>query len=479
MGDDKESGAIPKHSVPKSDNTTSAPPPMGATGGSLDATGGTSAVDKHLMETKSGSLDTNLLIISMLEKLNIQNEQINRQSSIIENLVRHKEHETEIRTLHPTDNIEHYFKTFERQAQTCRWPKETWVSKLAPKLTGKALSAYSALDNTDLLDYDKFKTSILIRYDINTESYRQQFRNLKKGYNDSYKEFSIKLRELCVKWLKPNANTIEQIIDIFVSEQIVNFVPTDVRKWIYEHRPKDLKATVKLADDFTWAQKNFSIPPPIQSNNHFSQNRQDQRNNPPTQESYRVSSRYQERHKDSFPSESAHFLKPLKDITCFKCNMKGHYANKCRMINHPRPQEPNNWRQTQLQEFVHDVKYTKQPPPVLNVHYSQQPGLRLSPGSVKSQRTVGKQGSSEPHRSTVKENSFKRNQICAKCKGRGHGFSECTSVFTDLQSSNSKEPKFVNCLKTGTFVDALMVQIRKLITTLVKQMSLLDLQSNF
>lgn len=60
-------------------------------------------------------------------------------------------------------------------AIACRWPKVNWAIRLASLLMGKACSAYVAMDGTDAEDYDKVKEAILIKYEINSEIYRQRF----------------------------------------------------------------------------------------------------------------------------------------------------------------------------------------------------------------------------------------------------------------------------------------------------------------
>ena len=75
-----------------------------------------------------------------------------------------------------TDNVEHFLSTFERIAIQQEWPKQVWATQLAVLLSGKALAPYVALTPGDAVLYDKVKEAILRRYEINEETYRQQFR---------------------------------------------------------------------------------------------------------------------------------------------------------------------------------------------------------------------------------------------------------------------------------------------------------------
>ena len=51
--------------------------------------------------------------------------------------------------------------------QAYKIPKERWVYKLAPQLTGRAQQAYVAMPTAK---YDDVKAAILMRYNINSET---------------------------------------------------------------------------------------------------------------------------------------------------------------------------------------------------------------------------------------------------------------------------------------------------------------------
>ena len=62
-----------------------------------------------------------------------------------------------------------------------------WATQVAGLLTGKALAAYAVLTPEGCI-YKKVKEAILRRYDINEETYRQQFRQDRKKGKESYWE---------------------------------------------------------------------------------------------------------------------------------------------------------------------------------------------------------------------------------------------------------------------------------------------------
>jgi hypothetical protein len=53
-------------------------------------------------------------------------------------------------------------------------------------------------------DYAKLKRAILRRYDINDESYRQQFRAAVKKSDETNRELVARLNDLAGKWMKTN-----------------------------------------------------------------------------------------------------------------------------------------------------------------------------------------------------------------------------------------------------------------------------------
>ena len=126
--------------------------------------------------------------------------------------------------------------------------------KLATNLVGKAQQAYAALGPEDAGSYKAVKEAILRRYDITEESYRQRFRLQKRNSGESYRDLVAKLDDLACKWLQPR-ETLEEIRDKVVLEQLVNSLQEEVRVFVKERKPKSVEEAGILADDFTQARK--------------------------------------------------------------------------------------------------------------------------------------------------------------------------------------------------------------------------------
>lgn len=65
--------------------------------------------------------------------------------------------------------------TFEKTAAACEWSKSDWAFRLIPLLTGKARAGYVHMGIDDSLDYDSVKSAILRKYDINSETFEEDF----------------------------------------------------------------------------------------------------------------------------------------------------------------------------------------------------------------------------------------------------------------------------------------------------------------
>ncbi|MGL5567473.1 MAG: retroviral-like aspartic protease family protein, partial [Plesiomonas sp.] len=163
--------------------------------------------------------------------------------------------EPKIQPLCETDDIEHYLTTFERIAEVCRWPREDWAIRLVPLLTGKARSAYVAMDVADAGEYAQVKEAILKKYSINHETYRQRFRDMEVLEEETPKELYVRLKDLYQKWVKPAESTIQDIGEAIILEQFLRMLSPELQTWIKEHDPSTAEEAARLADVFVAARR--------------------------------------------------------------------------------------------------------------------------------------------------------------------------------------------------------------------------------
>lgn len=117
--------------------------------------------------------------------------------------------EPKLQKLTESDDVEHFLITFERVTAACQWPRVDWTLHLVPLLTGKTRGVH--MDGDEALNYDRVKAAILRKYDINPERYRQRFRSLDVGPEESTKELNVRLKENYIKW------KAAELADIFVA----------------------------------------------------------------------------------------------------------------------------------------------------------------------------------------------------------------------------------------------------------------------
>ncbi|KAL2082753.1 hypothetical protein ACEWY4_022571 [Coilia grayii] len=157
--------------------------------------------------------------------------------------------------LEDSDNIDHYLTTYEKLAAACDWPKEDWAIHLIPLLTGKARSAFIAMDPESNLDYDQLKEAILKKYEINAESYRSQFRALETSLDETPKELYVRLKDLFCKWVRYDQCSKEVLMETMVLEQYLRVLYPEVRTWVKEHNPSTAAEAALLVENFVAAHK--------------------------------------------------------------------------------------------------------------------------------------------------------------------------------------------------------------------------------
>ena len=85
--------------------------------------------------------------------------------------------------------VDIYFLHFEKTAENLKWPKENWTLLLHSVLNGKARDVYTQLSVGQSSSYETVKEMILKSYELVPEAYRQQFRNCRKNFDQTYVEF--------------------------------------------------------------------------------------------------------------------------------------------------------------------------------------------------------------------------------------------------------------------------------------------------
>ena len=149
--------------------------------------------------------------------------------------------------------VDEFFGTFERQAESLRWPKARWPVILGSVVTGKAQLVYNTLPPEEVREYDKLKAEILKRYALTPEAYRQQYMKCRKADKQSYKEFASSLKGAQEKWMKSMGAGDEvgtKVVGLELLEKFKRTLPSNIRMYLQERKVEDLFEAATLADNY-------------------------------------------------------------------------------------------------------------------------------------------------------------------------------------------------------------------------------------
>ncbi|CAM1315327.1 Uncharacterised protein r2_g2558 [Pycnogonum litorale] len=148
-----------------------------------------------------------------------------------------------------SEDVVDYLATVERLCTAYGWRRDTWATRMASKLSGKAREAYARMDVSSVSDFDAVKSAILAKYRLTTEEYRSRFRDLKKNVRDTYEEYRVALNEAFERWKESaKVKTVEEMQDLIVTEHLLNMLPGQLCQWILQQQPTSSTEITRLCD---------------------------------------------------------------------------------------------------------------------------------------------------------------------------------------------------------------------------------------
>ena len=157
--------------------------------------------------------------------------------------------------------VEAFFEIFERLAAQRKWPYESWVTLIAPNLTGEAQKAYVNLEQPDGEDYAAVKAAILRTYELVPEAYRQRFRDIKPAKEQTYTGFARQQHDACMKWLRAsNITTYDQLVELIRLEQFKISMPKAIQTHLNDARVSTVRDAAEMADHYVLVHKEVLRP---------------------------------------------------------------------------------------------------------------------------------------------------------------------------------------------------------------------------
>ncbi|XP_048015968.1 uncharacterized protein LOC125248293 [Megalobrama amblycephala] len=165
----------------------------------------------------------------------------------------------------PLDDPEIFLDLFELSAEASGWPRDQWLMRLVPLLSGESQVAAQQLPVQNLLVFDDLRRAIIQRVGRTPEQHRQRFRSLEVGESGRPFVMAQQLRDSCRKWLLAEGSDVDQVIDRVVLEQFITWLPKKIAEWVQCHRPTSLDSAIQLAEDHMVACQGVGDPLPSTS----------------------------------------------------------------------------------------------------------------------------------------------------------------------------------------------------------------------
>ncbi|CAM5132943.1 unnamed protein product [Natator depressus] len=107
-----------------------------------------------------------------------------------------------------------------------------------------------ALGDIQARDYDVVKAAVLDRVGLSGERDHQRFQVAHWMEGLRPRAFTQRLMDWVTRWLRPAAQTIEEVMDQVVLEQFLRGLPDLVRVWVRRHQPAYVADAVQLTEEY-------------------------------------------------------------------------------------------------------------------------------------------------------------------------------------------------------------------------------------
>ncbi|XP_042145677.1 uncharacterized protein LOC115318259, partial [Ixodes scapularis] len=284
-------------------------------------------------------------------ELEIEQQRLNSQNSRVGAPVRASEAESYqmkklLQPFKVGEDVGLFLVNFERTCEKLSFAPETWPQRLLTLLPCEAAEVVARLSTIDADDYDKVKSSLLKRYRLSAEAFRQRFRNASKKSSEGYSEFAYALKTNLIEWLKSEEvyESRDKVVECVCLEQFFRSIPQSVKLWVQDRVGVDsVERAAELAEEYATRRKlsgDDSEPGRSDQRKPFQQgngSREKRPEKPETgqkvpEKSGDPSSGDPSNGDEARKSQKGQF-EARKPFLCYNCQEPGHTAARC---NKPR-----------------------------------------------------------------------------------------------------------------------------------------------
>ncbi|XP_040062649.2 uncharacterized protein LOC120837396, partial [Ixodes scapularis] len=284
-------------------------------------------------------------------ELEIEQQRLNSQNSRVGAPVRASEAESYqmkklLQPFKVGEDVGLFLVNFERTCEKLSFAPETWPQRLLTLLPCEAAEVVARLNTRDADDYDKVKSSLLKRYRLSAEAFRQRFRNASKKSSEGYSEFAYALKTNLIEWLKSEEvyESRDKVVECVCLEQFFRSIPQSVKLWVQDRVGVDsVERAAELAEEYATRRKlsgEESEPGRSDQRKPFQQGNGSREKRPEKPETGRKVPEKSGDPSNGDPSNEDEARKSQKGqfearkpFLCYNCQEPGHTAARC---NKPR-----------------------------------------------------------------------------------------------------------------------------------------------
>ena len=212
------------------------------------------------------------------------------------------------------DCIDSFLEGFERRARLASQDQQQWVTWLGQVMCkGKVGDVYARCIKDPDVTYQDIKDALFSHFNLRPEEYRRHFRNLRPEPKEMPIQFSKRLHRQFDKWMEAEkVNSMEDMKNLMLVEQIMKCYNPDERVYVRQSRATEWDEVVSSLQAYVEAR----VYNPLAKKKVLNGSNGSNQNVSTGEESPQASN-----HRRPFNK--------FANITCYKCNSKGHKATSC------------------------------------------------------------------------------------------------------------------------------------------------------